>query len=280
MTIGMDAFLHGILGVTFSVADYAAYRWMNGKEARMQELAEVRDSIDVILMADKPPEEQEGSPVDPNSLQYATNVHLVRSYLEREGVAETDMGFWKKLGGFFKNLAYGERINGQSWKVQLGEATLIEAGLTLAGGIGENQAGTLLRNFYQIPAMFGGFLAGEYLVRPVLQATTRSREEKDAEDLIQETFRKTQIVDIVMGYTPPSQIQQQLEEKGIMTYAAKLSRSGKRAYKEVVERAGEGADYLLDFGARSRDAEAERRRGHIERMKESTARSTAKPIQE
>ena len=261
-----DGLLHFGAGVALSWADYATYRAIHRKTDRMERKTACLESIDLLLDADSPElEPAEAGTVEKNpsagkekqaaaesgqekdvaktrldkgSVQYALNVDQVKNYFIEEGVIKKDLPFSQKLKHFFRSLLFEERLNNLSAGGKLIFATAAEFLYDSLFGIRyytqvrkESPLASLANNIYQIPAFFAGLWLGN-LVKKGFD-WFRSSDEKKIDRTINKLVRNTDIVDLVLTYSPPDAVKTELEKQGVRDYAAKLTSAGRSRLEKM-----------------------------------------------
>lgn len=301
-----DLAWHYVAGITIAGVDYATYRVANPKEKRLEEKRQCFKSIAYLLDANASPvqtaevtdlsdklKEAEGEapktmvPVEAippkDSRQYAINVELVKDYFLKSGMVKTDIPFVLKVKNFFHDLIYTERINDLGKAGRIGFAIGAEVLYDTLGGFnhystqGYSPIAAFGLNALQIPFFWAGLVTGKG-AKKVVNAVSIHGEERKLDKAIDKSIKNTSIVDIVLNYEPPKEVQKELESNGIKSQTAELTSKGRDMAAEfahnVKEGLKKGVDYLPkkleEFQKARKEAEEAERKARKSRFDELT----------
>jgi len=265
-----DAMQHFGAGMVVAGLDYSTYMLTNSKQDRIEAKRECLKSIEHLL--DAQPKDagtaevvdaskQEGeakkaevpvtvSPAPKDPLQYAQNVALVKDYFVKMGLVKKDISVKQKIKNFWHDLIHTERINNLSYAGKFAFAIGAEILYDTAIGFshytqikGHTPIGAWATNLYQIPFFFGGLVVGNGMKKGVNWFLTPN-EEKKLNKALDKAARNTNIVDVVMSYEPPQEVEAQLEKHGMENIPSQLTKAGKKVYGKAMEGLTEGVAYI------------------------------------
>jgi hypothetical protein len=264
-----DAMAHFGGGITVALVDYVSFIATNPKEERIAKRQECVKSIELVLdnTVKQPDQNQPVAFVEKDSLQYAKNVETVRKYFMENGKLKMQLPFGQRFRNAMRNLMYQERINNLGNVQKLGVAAALEFGYdsVLFGStyythiMKVSPIAALATNLYQIPMFFAGLWTGN-IIKKGVNWFVKSGDEKKLDRTIDKLTKETPILDLVLQYKAPEQIQQQLKAQGVDYHVPQLTMSGKTLYKSVGKFAGKfaestaaAADSIIHYGQRQEE---------------------------
>lgn len=288
-SIATDGFLHFTSGVVVSFLDYGTTRLTGSSEERINNKKECIMSIEKILdgtgfkansedTQNEDAQETEeivnkNNVTTPETLQYAMNVETVKDYLNSSGKVKFNQPIYKRILNFFPNLIKHEKINNLSWRKKLLFATGFEVIYDSIFGfnyytniVGESPIAALSRNMYQIPLFAFGLLTGNGAKKVVGWFAT-PKEERMLDKTINKLLRETPILDVVVTYKTPENVQKELKNKGLKVYSSRLTGTGKSAVKGLLNFAGKSEELAGYFSKYKKKKEESYLKSKEERKK-------------
>ncbi len=280
-TFVTDGLAHIAAGVGIATLDFLTYRVANPKDERLNRKTRCLASIEVILDTEKsldrtaepsfeeavkdeqggaalPSDEKPEAHIVPkDSLEYAQHVANVQNYLRSTGIVKLDLPFYERMKDGVKNLIYDGKVNDLTNLQKLGVAIGVEVVGDIVIGVyqGAFPIPAVAKSLYQIPTLWVGLWLGNGL-RAFLNMLTTSGEERRLNKGIEQLLKETTVVDIIIAYEPPEEIQKGLFEQGINLSATQLTRLGKGAFhhlKQFAESAGETAEGVVHYAEKKEE---------------------------
>ena len=288
-----DGFAHVGAGIALSLIDFFTYKVANPKDSRLQQKKQCLGAIEVLLdseRAQKPDEQPSSSShdehtveevhiVSKDSIHYAEHVHVVRDYLRSSGIVKLKLPFVERMKDGIKSLIFHEKINGLSNLQKLGVAVGVEVLYDTVFGfyyytavLKKSPVAAIAVNLYQIPAFWLGLWLGNGL-KKFLDIMITPGDEKKLDKTIRQLLKQTDIVEIIMNYTPSDDVQHRLAEQGIEMYASQLTRLGQGAFthlKQLAETAKETADTVMKYPEKQEEKREQEQEGRKKRFDELT----------
>lgn len=280
-----DALTHTFAGIGLSLLDFLTSTIMNPKKKRLEQKTRCVESIEALLDANMPPPADNEKPTDANqeaaavqsvvpknSLEYARHVTTVRDYLRASGIVKLQLPWFERLKDGLRNLLTHEKINILSTLPKLGVAAALEILYDVLIDFSANAFAGLLATLYQIPALFAGLWLGNGL-KAVIAVFVVSSDERKLDKTLKQLLKRTEVVEIVVNYTPPEAVQRELENQGLNIAMTQLTRFGKGAYKHLqhlAESAKNTAEEVMEFGDRQEQHAAEEKEARRKRFDELT----------
>ncbi len=300
-TLLTDGLVHVGAGIGLAMLDFLTYRVGNPKDERLKRKTKCLAAIEVLLdtensLAPSPQpsfdatikEEQEEPTPTPSqegndeevhvaskdSVEYAGHVTAVCDYLRSSGIVKLELPLLERIKDGFRNLIFHEKINGFTNLQKLGVAIGVEVVFDIAVGLYRSAVPitALAKSLYQIPTLWIGLWLGNG-IKKFLDIMTTSAEERKFDKAIQQLLQDTNIVEIIVKYTPPEGVQKNLFEQGINLSTTQLTQFGKGAFthlKQLAETAKETAEDVLNYSQKKEEQQEQEREERKKRFDELT----------
>lgn len=280
-----DSFAHAGVGVALALADFLTHKLTNPTAQRVTQKARCLQAMECLLdsaapqisaaSAGQPPAETESgtesSPqpvfapqkiiISQDSVEYAEQIAIVREYLRATGLVKFQLPAVERVKNGMKHLLLDEKLNNLSTPIKLGIAAGVEIVYDVIFDFRVQGAGGIATTLYQIPAFWAGLWLGNG-VKKIINLFLISKDERRLEKTIQQLIHDTPIVDLVVRYEPPEQVQQELNSRGIQVYVSQLTRTGQGMYKRLqhlAESAKSTADGVIHFSQKQQEKEQQER---------------------
>lgn len=265
-----DSIAHAGAGMVASLLDFLSTAVTNPKAKRCQYKQTCLQAIEMILDAEQP---QTASPeFAKDSIAYAEQVTAVRDYLRTSGVVKLNIPLLQRLKEGVAHLVTHEKLNTLSNPQKFGVAVTAELIYDILFDFRANAAAGVAASLYQIPAFFVGLWLGN-LLKKFINLLLTSADERKLDHTIAQLLKETQIVNLVVNYTPSEQVQQALAERGIRPYLSQLTRAGKSAYQRLQQAtatATSAADNVINFSEKREEKAQQERDDRKKRFDELT----------
>ena len=277
-----DGIGHAAAGVTFSFLDYLTYQLTNPEIKRINDKEACLESMDFVL-------DKSGLDVPADdTMEYAMNIRSIREYMSTAGYVKLDHSLVERIKLGIKSLASHEKINNSSLRQKAWFTLGIEIGYDSLIGLGyymnvmkQSPLSAFALNFYQIPCFYAGLLVGNQF-KKVFNWFMTSRDERKLGKAIKNLIEQTPIVDIIIKYEPSPELNEQLGERGLDFYSAKLTQTGDALYRrlkkvassvqhiteDVITVTKDVAQDVIKYPERKKQQEEEERQKRLKRFDE------------
>ncbi len=275
--VANDFAVHTGFGIAVSLADYSKVAFSSQK-GRIADKKEILETMSRVLDAQPKTANVEANgaslestvastntnTMSTDSLQYAQNIAVLKDYFVHTKVfKEYNPGFFKNVKEYFTNFHKEERLNNASTKAKWANAFLFELGWDTATALSNYSAKSIAasvagehtysigaevsKNIWEIPAFVTGLALGNYVFKPVVKLFVENGEERKLNRGINQTQKKTNIVDIVFNYVPPVNVTQNLNETEKKKFEVDINFTGYG--KRILSALGKPKEYIQNSAA-------------------------------